>query len=84
MSDTITIHVRCFSHVKQALQTDTLDLELPAGATTADAGKQLQELAKGQLDSVPFRMAVNKNFVNADHTLQNNDELALIPPVQGG
>ncbi len=84
MAETITIHVRCFSHVKQALQTDMLDLQLPAGATTAQAEQRLREMAGGQLDTVPFRIALNKNFINTEQALNENDELALIPPVQGG
>jgi len=41
-------------------------------------------MAEGRLDSIPFRIALNKNFVSGDHPLNNDDELALIPPVQGG
>lgn len=30
------------------------------------------------------RLAVNQSFCNQDPTLQESDELALIPPVSGG
>lgn len=30
------------------------------------------------------RVAVNEEFVNAEHTLRDGDEVAFIPPVSGG
>ncbi|GAB4312212.1 MAG: hypothetical protein Kow0059_02580 [Candidatus Sumerlaeia bacterium] len=36
------------------------------------------------LARVPLRAAVNQSFVNDGAVLDDGDEVALIPPVQGG
>ncbi len=61
------------------------DLELPAGATVADALTVLgaRHASIAQLRG-RFRIAVNQHFVDEGHVLGERDELALIPPVAGG
>ena len=44
----------------------------------------IRSLADGRLDGVPLRLAVNHDFVDEDVELSENDEVALISPVQGG
>jgi molybdopterin converting factor small subunit len=78
------IALKCFSHVKYALDRDELEIDLPADATAADLEARVRELAGDGLDGVPLRVAVNHRFVAGDHPLADGDEAALIPPVQGG
>ena len=33
---------------------------------------------------IPMRVAINQHYVNDDARLAHGDEVALIPPVQGG
>ena len=42
------------------------------------------EMAGGALDGIPFKIAVNRNYIAEAIILKDGDELALIPPVQGG
>lgn len=37
-----------------------------------------------EIDSIPYRIAVNKNIVNGNHILNKGDEVALLPPFSGG
>lgn len=37
-----------------------------------------------QLVSLKFSVAVNKEVVHQNHALQENDEIALLPPYSGG
>ena len=37
-----------------------------------------------ELDDVSLRVAINQNYVTEDIELKNGDEVAFIPPVQGG
>jgi len=37
-----------------------------------------------QLDSLKFSVAVNKEVVQQNHALHENDEIALLPPFSGG
>ena len=83
-SATLTIRVLCFSHVRHVLQRDHVSLALPAGSTTDDALAAVKELAGGRLDALPMRVARNRAYVLAAEPLADGDELALIPPVQGG
>jgi molybdopterin converting factor small subunit len=78
------ITLKCFSHVKYALDRDEMTLDLAAGSTAADLESRVRELAPEALADVPLRVAVNRKFVAADHPLADGDEAALIPPVQGG
>ncbi len=84
MSGTIQVQLRFFSHVKQALGQGEMNMELPMDATTRDLERRLRELADGVLADFKFRIAVNQEYVQEEKTLADRDEVALIPPVQGG
>lgn len=78
------VNLKCFSHVKYALERDELNIELPEGSRAADLEAHVRGLAGQGLEGVPLRVSVNRRFVEADHVLAEDDEVALIPPVQGG
>jgi molybdopterin synthase catalytic subunit len=79
------ISVLYFAVFRERLGRDGEELELPAGATVADAVAKLGEThaAIAQLRG-KFRCAVNQDFTEDSHVLRDGDELALIPPVAGG
>ena len=80
----IQVKVKCFSQVKYALGTHELALELEIGTTTAGLDKLIREKADGKLDGVSLRVAVNQKYVPEETVLDDGDEVAFIPPVQGG
>lgn len=80
----LQITVRCFSHVRQALGKDTVTLQLPAGADTIEVERLIREMVGGELEGISFRIAVNRTYVTKPKPLKEGDEVALIPPVQGG
>ncbi len=84
MSAPIRITVRCFSHVKDVLRREELTLDLPRGATAGDVVAQVRGMGGGLLVDLPVRVAVNKTIVAETAPLRHGDEVALIPPVQGG
>ena len=51
---------------------------------SSDLEKIIRIRAKGKLDDVSLRVAINQNYVTEDTELKNGDEVAFIPPVQGG
>jgi MoaE-MoaD fusion protein len=81
----MTVRVRLFAILRERLGSDSVEIELPAGATVEDA---LAELARGELGELlgklPVQMAVNRDYAEPTTTLAPGDELALIPPVSGG
>tara|TARA_B100001013_G_scaffold97957_1_gene55001 strand:+ start:369 stop:611 length:243 start_codon:yes stop_codon:yes gene_type:complete len=78
------ITVKCFSQVRYALEKDELSLELGPGKTTKDVEDLVREHANKKLDGVLFRTAVNRIYIKEPRELKDGDEVAFIPPVQGG
>jgi molybdopterin synthase catalytic subunit len=76
----VQIRVRLFAVLRERAGVDELELELPDGATVADALKRLEPVA-GDLKVV---LAVNREYADAADQLHTDDELALIPPISGG
>ncbi|MFN8163367.1 MAG: MoaD family protein [Solirubrobacterales bacterium] len=82
----MTVRVRLFAMLRERAGRDSVEIELPSGATVADA---LEELALrpglGELlGRLPVRMAVNREYADPGTQLSAEDELALIPPISGG
>jgi len=83
---TMTVEVRLFAMLREGAGRDSLRIELPEGATVADAldavGREpgLEEL----ISKLPVRAAVNREYSAPERPLAAGDELALIPPVSGG
>jgi molybdopterin converting factor subunit 1 len=74
------VHIRLFAGLRERAGASEVALELPDGASVADALAQLQHLT----GDVPVVMAVNQEYADATMPLASGDELALIPPVSGG
>lgn len=79
------LRVLFFSQLKEIVGASELALDLPAGTTVADLLAQLcrDHPALAQWDrNLLFGAGVE--FVGRDYVLQPNDEIAIMPPVQGG
>ncbi len=82
----MTVTVRLFAILRERAGSDSVEIELPEGATVADAFERLAA-APGLGDLVgrlPLRMAVNREYAGDGTTIAPGDELALIPPISGG
>ncbi len=82
----MNVHVRLFATLRERAGRDSVEVELPEGATVAEA---LDELARlpglaEPLQRMTVRMAVNRDYADAGTRLAAEDELALIPPISGG
>jgi len=80
----IKITLKCFSQVRYALDTDEMVFELNEGATSDDLEKIVREKASGKLNDVTLSIAINKKYILNNTQLNDGDEIAFIPPVQGG
>ena len=78
------VTVKCFSQVKYALGVDQLSLDLEPGQTTADVEEAVRKQTAGELEGISLRTAVNRVYVQEPVVVQDGDEIAFIPPVQGG
>lgn len=84
-STAIRVTVRLFAQYAELAGTDAVALELPHGATVADAVAAVrQRTQNGQhLPERPLA-AVNLAQVLPNQPLADGDELALLPPLAGG
>ena len=78
--------VRLFAILRDRAGRDSIELRLPEGATVADALRALAETPglADLLARLTVRMAVNRDYADAETALSTGDELALVPPVSGG
>ena len=80
----MNVTVLLFASYADALGNTELDLVLPAGATVADAIRQVSQLPGAEQVPPSPLVAVNERYASMDQRLSAGDELALIPPVAGG
>ena len=78
------IVLKCFSQVKYALNTDEMTVELDDGVTASDLEKIIRKQSGEKLKGIGLQIAVNQEYSDGSTVLHNGDEVALIPPVQGG
>jgi molybdopterin synthase sulfur carrier subunit len=81
----MTVRIRLFASLREAVGRGELELELPDGASAEDAWRTLV----GRHPALEPRRsslaaAVNRHYVGFDATLQAGDELVFLPPVSGG
>ena len=81
----ISVRVLFFASLADLMGERRRSLDLPAGATIADALRDMAIDVPDLAARAPHvSFAVNEAFVTADTPLSDGDELALIPPVSGG
>ena len=82
----MTVTVRLFAILRERAGRDSVEIELPEGATVDDAFERLAAApGLGELvGRMPLRMAVNREYASAGTTIAPGDELAVIPPISGG
>lgn len=79
------IRVRLFASARDLAGVAETSLELPAGATVADAAAALASAHARLATLLPSsRFAVARQYVAETAILRDGDELAVIPPVSGG
>jgi MoaE-MoaD fusion protein len=74
------LDVRLFAMLRQSAGRDSIEVELPDGATVGDLLAAVSDLT----GEMPVRVAVNREYSAENRPLEPGDELALIPPVSGG
>jgi molybdopterin converting factor subunit 1 len=79
----MTIRVLFFAYLRERVGIREVAIEMPVAASVGDLWAMLRA-RYDRLPPEPPRFAVNQVYVDKGHTLHDNDELALIPPVSGG
>ncbi len=79
------IKILYFSSIKDKLKKSSEELNVPQGISVNDLVLILKDRYPHIGDILDRTMiAVNEEYVSGDYTIQENDTVALIPPVSGG
>jgi MoaE-MoaD fusion protein len=79
------VHVLFFGILKDLAGKSGDSLELPEGATVREVLAQCRAQVPAIRSSLAISaVAVNQHYADAGTRLQNDDEIALLPPVSGG
>jgi molybdopterin converting factor small subunit len=79
------VHVQFFSRLRDLAGRSETDLDIPAQATAAD----LLDLVYSQTPALrewdkSILVASGVEFVGRDYVLKPDDQISIMPPVQGG
>lgn len=81
----MSITVQFFSQLREIVGKSEITLDLPDGTSVAELLERLYrdfpELAKWDRNLL---VGAGLDFVDRDHVIQPNDQIAIMPPVQGG
>jgi molybdopterin synthase sulfur carrier subunit len=83
----MTIRVRLFAAIREALGREHVEMTVANGATPEDVWRELVASdASGALAArrVNLAAAVNRRYAKFDSPLADGDEVVFIPPVSGG
>ena len=81
---TLKIRVLFFALAHELAGDSSIEIEVPAPATAADAEEELKRRywLGSRLSS--YRIAVDEEFAGKETPLRDGSEVAIIPPVSGG
>ena len=78
------IKLIAFGIAKDILKTKALDFDLSAGGTISSLKQRLFERYPEFTKLKSLSFAVGENYQDDSYSLQENDEVVIIPPVSGG
>ncbi|MCG6887145.1 MAG: molybdopterin converting factor subunit 1 [Proteobacteria bacterium] len=77
----MSITVKYFASLREQMGTGEVRLDTSAATTVGEAWQQATDGADLPANLL---MAVNMEYVDAHHKVQDGDEVAFFPPVTGG
>jgi molybdopterin converting factor small subunit len=79
------VRVQFFSNLRDASGVSEIDVDLNEGATVADLLEQLYARTPAlRAWDRSILVGAGVEFVSRDHVIRPNEEIAVMPPVQGG
>jgi len=79
------VQVQFFSHLKEAAGLADLEVDLPSGAKVSALLELLYaRMPKLRAWNSSILIGAGVEFVGRDYALQPNEEISIMPPVQGG
>lgn len=79
------VRVQFFSHLKELARGSELELEMPSSATAGDLLEEIYQRAPAlRAWDGSILIGAGVEFVEREYVLQPGEEIAIMPPVQGG
>ncbi|HEX8489592.1 MAG TPA: MoaD/ThiS family protein [Chthoniobacterales bacterium] len=79
------VHVQFFSRLRDLAGVSEMQLEVPDSTTAADLLELLYSRTPALRDwDKSILLAAGVEFVDREYILQPNDQISIMPPVQGG
>ena len=77
-------NVLAFGIAKDIFGGSSINVELPAGCTTAVLKQSLEAQFPQLRQLASYMVAVNNEYADDENAISERDEIAIIPPVSGG
>lgn len=79
----VTAHF--YAQLRDVIQAETLDMDLADGASASDLLEQVYaNFPALRIHDKTILIGVGVEFVDRSYKLKNGEEIAIMPPVQGG
>jgi len=84
----MTVRVRLFAALRDAVGCDSFEIPLPQRRDVAGVIEMLRErygdAAHSAVTAENVRVAINREFLDGPQDLRDGDEIAFMPPITGG
>jgi MoaD family protein len=79
------VRVQFYAQLRELIRIHELELELPQGATVRDLLEQIYEQEPAlRAHDKSILVGAGLEFVDRKYELKSGEEIAIMPPVQGG
>ena len=79
------VRVQFYAQLRELIRTHELELEVPRGATVRDLLEQIYEREPAlRVHDKSILVGAGLEFVDRKYELKPGEEIAIMPPVQGG
>lgn len=80
----MVVQIKLFGIAAESAGQRTIELEVSDQCDLFELKRKLQDKFPTLESIVPYSVAVNRAYAKQNISINQNDELALIPPVSGG
>jgi MoaD family protein len=81
----MNVRVQFYAQLRELLGKNALELELPQGATVRELLEKIYAQKPGlRAQDKSILVGAGVEFVDRDYQLKPGEEVAIMPPVQGG
>jgi molybdopterin synthase sulfur carrier subunit len=80
----VRVNVRYFASIRDRVGLEKEEVEIPAGATLSSLYLDLKRAHEALEEWDRVLLAVNGEYMEPDHRLNEGDVVAVFPPVSGG